>query len=297
MRIAVTGGTGFVGQNLVRLYAAEHEFVVYTPREDSSHLHQSKSVRYFTTPRPEGTAPMVYDGLDTCDAAVNLGFARPIPGKPDTLAHYTTSLLSTDAFLSACADAGIRNVVHASSRLVYDEALPVPHVEDEPIRPTSYYGVAKAAAEHLAAMHIAKHGLQVKTLRFAQIIGATEKQGLVSVYLANAKAGKPLQVWGTGTESAHEYLYVDDACTAIMAAIAHPSLSGVYNVGSGEMVNALQVAQTIRDISGGSVEIEILADKSVPRGEHLVSSQKIRTDMSWEPQWPVARALGEMLDW
>lgn len=295
MKIALTGGTGFIGQFLIQEYSDKHEFVVYTPREDTQTLFQSPSVCYEHVDRPNSNTSTQFNGLETCDAAINLGFARPQSGVVDTLDHYLTSLQTTDRFFAACASAGIRNVVHISSRLVYDESLPVPHYEDEAPRPASYYGVAKLAAETLALRYVARNELDIKILRFSQVIGAGEKQGLIAVYAKNAKSGLPLNIWGSGTESLHEYLYVRDACSAIIAALVHPNLCGVYNVGSGEMVNTLQVAQMINDISGGTLEIVTMPEKRVPSGKHLISSEKIAEEMGWHPQWPVQSALRDIL--
>ena len=295
MKIALTGGTGFIGQSLIREYCDKHEFTVYTPRDDASSLFQDKSVHYVRIDRPDGESKVVFPEIGQCDAAVNLGFARPVPGKPDTLEHYFSSLRSTDSFLQTCAGEGIRNVVHISSRLVYDESLPVPHTETEPLRPTSYYGVAKVAAEMLAGTHVANGSLDVKMLRFAQVIGLDEKRGVIAAFIANAKSGRALQIWGTGTESSHEYLYVRDACSAIMAALAHPRMSGVYNVGSGTMVSALTAAEMLKELAGWNLDIVTMPEKYAPKGMHLMSSGKIANEMNWYPRWTIKRALREML--
>lgn len=293
MRIALTGSSGFIGQCLLREWGGKHSFLAFTSHPHHSELYQHESIEYVPVDYNVASED-AFAGLSTCDAAVNLGFRRPVVGRADTFADYLQSVATSDCFMKACHDAGLNNVVHVSSRSVYSKKRPIPHDEDEPIEPFSFYGAAKAAAEADALACNSVYGMHVKVLRLAQVIGVNEYQGVVSRYLAAAKAGEPLQIWGTGDESAREYLYVRDASAAIMAAFDHPSVCGVFNAGTGQAANALQLVGILKEVVGDNLAVQFYPEKSVEHMDYCMKVEKARDVLEWQAAWSLHDALAAM---
>lgn len=303
MRVALMGATGFIGQCLLREYGDCRNFVVFTPKEDAGDCYRAETIEYITIPgrtaeETGGCNPYVAsDALRGCSAAVILGFARPESGLTDTFERYLPSIAATAAFLEACQVVGITNIVLVSSRSVYGEHAPLPHREDEATAPFSFYGAAKLAAEAVASACCDVWGARVKTLRLAQVIGANEHRGVVAASMQLAAAGRPLQLWGNGDETAREYLYVRDATAAIMCALDYPELSGVFNIGTGCMTSTADLLEYIAGLRGNErVVVERYPEKEVKRVNFCMDVSKARDVLGWQASWTLQDALRAMND-
>ena len=298
MCIALMGGTGFIGQCLLREYSDRQRFVAFTPKKDMGDLYQSETVEYVTIPGRTaedagGQNPYAEtDVFNRCSAAVILGFARPEAGVVDTFERYLSSIAATASFLEACRLAGITNIVLVSSRSVYGKHTPLPHREDEAAVPFSFYGAGKLAAEAVASACSDLWGARVKTLRLAQVIGANERQGVVAASMRLAAAGRPLQLWGNGDETAREYLYVRDATSAIMCALDHPEVSGVFNIGTGQMTSTADLLECIAGLRGneGAV-IERHPENPVEAVSFCMDVSRARDVLGWQASWTLQDAL------
>ena len=227
-----------------------------------------------------------------CDAVVNAGFARPKAAAQERAEDYLQSIESTNSLFRACSDVGIANIVHISTRSVYAKHSEAAHREDEAVEPFSFYGAAKAATEALAATYNARCGLHIKTLRLAQLVGANEHRGLVGAAFSAARAGKPLQLWGTGSESVREYLYVRDAASAIMDALDHASAQGVFNVGTGDKTSAGEIVALIGDLfADEGVSVERHPEATVEVATCYMDVSKAERELGWRARWSVAEAL------
>lgn len=301
MRIAVTGASGFIGQCFLRRFAGKHEMVAFVSDPGKQGLHRSPQITYHAVARPHGASDVealadTYRGLLAgCDAAVNLGFRRSTPGKAGSFSDFIPSIAATEALFEACAQGDVRNVVHISTQAAYAKHTPLPHTEDEPAAPFSFYGSAKVATEAMASVYNASGRLQVKVLRLAQVLGVNEHQGVVAVYARAMREGKPLMVYGTGHESSREYVYVRDVCDAIMAAIGHPQCSGVYNIGTGEPMDALALASAIASLDAtGNTKVQPLPEKAVEHVDFLMSSDKAARELDWTAAHDTRAALEAM---
>ena len=298
MRIALMGATGSIGQCLLRDHGDRHQFVVFTPKSHLGGFYRNENIEYVTVSARTiedagGRNPYAEPGLlERCSAAVALGFARPEPGSVDTFERYLPSIASTSAFLDACRTAGIGNIVLASSRSVYGKHMPLPHREDEAACPFSFYGAAKLAAEGVALASNSMWGAHVKVLRFAQIIGADERQGVVAANLAAAQRGVPLQLWGQGDETAREYLYVRDAASAILRALECRDVDGVFNIGTGIMTSTSDLLECIAGVyEDVGVGIERHPEKQVEKVACCMDVSKARNVLGWKAEWALDEAI------
>lgn len=302
MRIALTGATGFIGTCLLREFHNRHSFVAFAPDARKRSLPQFSGVEYVEiTCSPDGTCSydtaQATEALASCDAAVNLGFARPVVGRSDAYGDYVPSVVGCDNFFEACRQAGLANIVHASSRSVYSKTMPTPHIETEPIAPFSFYGAAKAAAEAIAAARNSSGTASIKILRLAQVVGVSEYQGVVHTYLEQARKGQPLEIWGTGDESAREYLYVRDASAAFLAALEHPEAFGVFNIGTGVATTARQLVDGIAAALGpGKVSVLTKPEAKVEAVDYVMDVSKAQRELGWSAQWSMAEMIRAMLE-
>jgi len=134
---------------------------------------------------------------------------------------------------------GVWRVVLGSCASVYGIPETVPVVEDAPLRPTSLFAASKVAAETYCRAFHARHQLETVMLRYFSVYGPRQGAsagGMLTPALIHQLRQRRL-VGDQDERSAEDFLYVDDAVTATLAAARAPRAAGrVINVGSGQMV-------------------------------------------------------------
>ena len=146
---------------------------------------------------------------------------------------------------------GVWRVVLASCASVYGAPEAVPVVEDAPLRPTSLFAASKVAAETYCRAFHARHQLETVMLRYFSIYGprqgAWSGGSLTAALVALLQQRRPIGY--LDERSAEDFMYVDDAVAATLAAARAPRAAGrVINVGSGQMVAMGDVLGILRNL-------------------------------------------------
>ncbi len=220
----------------------------------------------------------ISDAISFCDAVVHLA-AEPDVRRPEA-AHRDT-YLSTAAVLRSMDSASIRRIVFASSSAVYGRDGWMAD-ESRSCAPVSEYGRAKRDSEELLTD---AEGLDVTILRFCNICGREVTHGIVSDFFSKLKSNPGrLVVLGNGLQT-REYLHVDDAVAALNS-VLESGVTGIYNVGNGDPVTVLDVADAVKGSMGLSEATVSVGDSDVgwvgdiPRC--LLDSSKFR-ETGWRP--------------
>ncbi|MCP4374512.1 MAG: NAD-dependent epimerase/dehydratase family protein [Deltaproteobacteria bacterium] len=147
---------------------------------------------------------------------------------------------------------GVKKFVHASTGSVYGEAQYFPQDENHPLVPTSYYGVSKLAGEKYVKAFEHLYDLDTTVLRYFHIYGprqeSSEVGGVVSIFVRLLLAGKPITIFGDGTQM-RSFTYVDDVVKAnLLAATLEGTKGEVFNCTSGIKVTIKELADMVADI-------------------------------------------------
>jgi UDP-glucose 4-epimerase len=235
MRVAVSGGAGFIGSHLCERLAAEGHAVL--------------AIDDLSRGRRENLPPGV--ALETIGIGDGALGARLTAFAPRALVHLAAqvdarrsledpvfdtqvNILDTVRLFSAAVAAGVERIVFASSAAVYGDPEEIPTPEESPLAPLSPYGVAKLAGEGYLAFFARHHGISGVALRFANVYGPRQESvgeaGVVAVFCQRLLAGHPVTVHGDGRQT-RDFVYVEDVVRACLGALSGPS--GVYNVATG----------------------------------------------------------------
>jgi len=146
-------------------------------------------------------------------------------------------------------------VVVASSVAIYGDPVDVPIHEEDAKAPTSPYGVDKLAIDHYVRLYNDLYGLETVALRYFNVYGprqsAGEYSGVVSTFLEQARSGQPITVEGEGDQT-RDFVHVSDVVRANLAAAATDNVGRAYNVGTGDSITILGLAELIRDVTGSA---------------------------------------------
>lgn len=306
MKVLLTGGTGFIGQVLLRDHSQNNEFVVLTSRNDTAGLYKNDAISYVyfnygsDSTNSERIEESLIPLLEGVDGVAHLGFARPHVGKEERINQYQSSVALSESLFHACSRLGIKNVVYCSSISVYSEnrddrgkVVRRPHTEKEAPRPISLYAASKLYVENIAQLYNATEKLCVKSLRIAQVLGRNEHQGILHTYLSKIINDEPLSIWGNGNEIEKEYVYVRDVANAVMAALKCPDVSGVYNVGTGETITVSGLACALLEAFGKNPEdyISYCPEKEVAPAYWCLSCESARQTLDWSARWTIREAI------
>ena len=229
MKLLVTGGSGFLGKHLCDILGKEYDLHIVGTKKDVNKVETFKDIEfpYYVTDYSVESLKDIFEKIKP-DAVVHLAGLRLKPDKkfPN---NYITNLNVSAYLFQVCLNSNINNIVNISTIGLYSQINEFPWKEIQNPSPQNPYALSKHWVEQTAE-YFNNKGLQIKTLRLAQVIGYGEREGyLLQIYAENAKKGLPLTVFGECKGKRH-YVYVNDVVAAIKAALLKPELKGIFMV-------------------------------------------------------------------
>jgi UDP-glucose 4-epimerase len=195
---------------------------------------------------------------------------------------------------------GVPVIVHASSMGVYGDVASHPVDEATPPRPVSFYGASKLAAEHALA---AAPDVRAISLRMFSIYGpgqdlAEMRQGMVSIFLAMALRGEPIEVRGP-LDRVRDFVYIEDCVEAWLRALASSDASGPINVGTGVGTSIRALLAEMLDLLGAGDHPVRELDVRTPGDQFALSAATARAQeiLGWRASTELRAGLELMLAW
>ena len=301
-RILVTGGAGFVGSAVTRrLVDAGARVTVlddlFTGKPDDVPTGATL-VRGSVT-----DIPLVNELVGDHSLILHLAARNIIASTANPLDDYATNIGGTLNVLMAARASKVDRVVYSSSASVYGNPRSIPINEDDPLWTLSPYAVSKLGGENYCTAFAESYGLRVTTVRYSNVFGPGQRPdnpycGVVSKFLAEAHAGRPITIHGDG-EQTRDYTYIDDAVEATLLAAVHPRAEGeVFNVGTGIETSVNRLAASIGEALEVEVDLHHVDRRDIDNiRRRVVNIEKIRRMLRWTPQWTLDRALVETANW
>ncbi len=302
-RVLVTGGCGFIGAHLVRRLVAEGVgAVVILDRlkyGSLSALPQNVSVVRFAlgTDDPGGLA----EHLAGIDLVFHLAAEKQSQAHPEPYEMLRSNIQGTYALLEAAGRAHVERVVYASSVMAYGRMSGPAMEECERPEPRTVYGVSKLAGEHLMSQAALAHGFSGVCLRYFFVYGPGQLRGTGyrSVIVKNfgrLLAGASPTICGAG-EQVLDYVFIDDAIDATVAAATAPVAGEVLNVGSGVGTTIDSLTDRMLALVGTQVEKSFLPPDTTQGSCRVASLDKVRRALGWAPRVGLDEGLARTLDW
>jgi len=256
MKVVVTGGGGFIGANLVRMFLTAGDRV--TVLDDFS-TGERVNLDGCDVAVIEGSvldAVALDEAFDGAEAIVHLAARPSVPRSlADPLASHHANATGTLQVLEAARRASGPHVVVASSSSVYGANRTMPKSEDLVPMPVSPYAVSKLASESYALSYGACFGLEVLTFRFFNVYGPYQRAGhayaaVVPAFVSAALAGEPLQVYGDGRQT-RDFTSVGSV-TAILCDAVHRRVTSdrPVNLAFGTKASLLDLIAELKEIFG-----------------------------------------------
>ncbi|NIM47793.1 MAG: NAD-dependent epimerase/dehydratase family protein [Gemmatimonadales bacterium] len=307
-RVLVTGGAGFIGSHVAEMYLAEGFQVTVLDDLSSGRRENVPAAATFVhadVASPEtrrlvgrGGFTLVNHHAAQMDVRVSVR---------DPAFDARTNILGLLNLLEGGREGGVRRFVFASSGgVVYGESDRLPHPESAPKLPVSPYGVSKLASEYYLSAYAKLYGLDVISLRYANVYGPRQnphgEAGVVAIFGSRLHRREPLTIHGDGSQT-RDYVYVGDVVTANHAA-THWRVPGVgtlndvaFNVGTGIETSVNQLAQAMLDATGVSVPIQHAPARAGELRRSAVSVERAAREWDWRPGCSLREGLKLTYEW
>lgn len=208
------------------------------------------------------------------------------------------AVLGTHHLLAAARAAGVRLFVNAGSSSEYGTKSE-PMRETDRLEPGSVYAVAKAAQTHLCSVLAADGGIAAVTFRLFSIFGPWEDPArLFPTLIRRARAGLPLEM--ASPETAHDFLFVEDALDAMLAFDRLEGMRGeVLNLGSGRQTTLSELVGVVAEVVGASPEVRwgALPDRPWDTSRWQADTRELRRRLEWRPGRSLRAGVREMAEW
>ncbi len=287
MKIAITGGTGFLGRHLIGYIVRENNIPVILTRKKRHSVENNYEYRITNYSKED-----LIDKLFDIDAVVHLAAKR---SNQDQISEFHDDEVLTQNLYEACYKRNITNIVYASSISVYSGEQLLPWTEEHLPCPVLMYGVSKLACENIGNIYSMKKGLHVKNLRFAHLYGFNEKNNyMINLFFRQAFRREKLVV-NAKSIAKREFLYVKDAAKSIICALKKPMISGIFNIGSGDFMTNYEVAERINNVFGNNGNLLVNASSQEEGiNSSYMSSVKAQQVLKFIPDYTFTTAVTEI---
>ena len=301
-RALVTGGSGFIGSNLVKALVRDGCDVTVLDNLSSgyrSNLEPFPGVRLVEGDirDPRAVDEAIRGASVVFHLAASVGNKRSIDC-PQLDAEI--NVLGTLQVLEAARAHGVRKVVASSSAGIFGELKTLPIREDHPVEPDTPYGSTKLCAEKLCLAYAKLYELDAVCLRYFNVYGPNQRfdayGNVIPIFAFRMLRGEPLTVYGDG-EQTRDFVNVDDVVQANLKAAAAPSVSGAFNIGSGSRITINRLIALLQEASGMTPTVQHGPPRAGDVRDSLADISAARASLGFAPAVAMEEGLREYVRW
>jgi dTDP-glucose 4,6-dehydratase len=309
VKVLITGGAGFIGSNLARLWMKEHpddhltvfDLLTYAGRRESlSDLESSPNFRFVQGDVADReTVEKELRGTDlllhlAAESHNDRGIVDPTP-------FVRTNIVGTATLLEACRHLEVPRAHFVSTDEVFGALSledPRRFTEASPYHPRGPYSASKAAADHLVRAWHATYGLPVTLSNCSNNFGPYQfPEKLISLAIVRLLRGERVPIYGDG-RYVRDWIFVEDHCRALELIARRGRLGSTYLVSAEtELPNLEVMRRLLRLFDRGEEALEFVNDRAGHDRRYALDPRRLRDELGWKPQHQFDQALTETVQW
>jgi len=317
-KIIVTGGSGFIGSNLIQLLLKKKYFVINIDK--SSYSANPYNVKDF-----KKNKNYLFFKLDINEKNKILKILQK--HKPQGIfnlaaeTHVDRSIDNAQSFIKSNV-LGVHNLLEAIRRLekktknklkflqvstdeVYGD---IPEnkkaSEDYNYNPSSPYSASKAGADQLIRSYGRTYGIKTLIANPCNNYGPNQfPEKFIPKMIFNILNNKPLPVYGKG-KNIREWIYVQDNCEALLKIFLRGKIGKSYNIGTGIKLKNIEIVKKLLDIAKKNRikvtkknKIKFVMDRPGHDERYALNSSRIKREIKWKYKTPISRGLSKTINW
>ena len=295
MNIAVIGGSGFVGSHVVdRLIEKQHEVTVLDfmkpQRSDVRHIFVDITDLSKTAVALTGSYDVVY--MLAAMADVKNVYKNPVEAS-------AINIMAVANVLEAARRNEIGRVILASTVWVYGFSAEREVQEDTPLnvnKANHIYTSSKVAAELYCHSYQKLYEQNFTILRYGIPYGPRARSGsVIAIFIRKAMNNEPLTIAGDGSQY-RNFIYIEDLAEGNVAALKDVAVNQTYNLEGKRPITVKEVAETVKKIVA-DVPIEYQQDRPGDFEGKIVSAEKARKELGWEPKTDFEEGIRKYYEW
>ena len=297
MRVAVTGGAGFIGSTLVDELLA---------RGDEVHVVDDLSVGKREQVAPTAALHVLdireplADALADVRPEVVFHLAAQVDVRAsvaDPVDDARTNVLGTVNVLELARVHGAQVVFASTGGAIYGECER-PARENDERRPLSPYGTSKLAGEEYLATWNRLYGTRHVALRLGNVYGPRQdphgEAGVVAIFLSRIAESRSGTIFGDGAQT-RDYIFVGDVVRAFVAAVGADG--GVFNVGTGIETSVLGLWEASRNATGADADVVHDPPRLGELARNCLDPSRAAPKLGWRAEIPLADGLRRTWAW
>ena len=318
MAILITGGCGFIGSNYINSllksnifnnntfdYVINIDKLDYCSSEDN--IYNNKDNRYIFIKGSTCDKELLLRIFNTYNIEYIVHFAAQthVDNSFDNSISYTIdNIMGTHQLIECCRLYGnIKRFVHISTDEVYGE-LSIDcenSIENSILNPTNPYAATKAGAEFIVRSYYYSYKLPVVIIRCNNVYGPNQyPEKIIPKFITLLKENKKLPIHGSGL-TRRNFIYIDDVVNAINIIIAKGQENNIYNIGSADEYNVIEIATILLKMIKGVDEnivnwIEYAKDRNFNDFRYAIDASKLN-NIGWEKKVSFYDGIKNTIEW
>ena len=314
-KILVTGGSGFIGNNLVNYLIKKKYYVINIDKltYSSSNYNQKtlkrKNYKFFKFDINNKKKLKLIIKKYKPECIFNIAAETHVDRSIDSPFQFIHSnILGVFNILEVIKENNKVNkkikLIHISTDEVYGDIKKNKSDEKYPYNPSSPYSASKASADHLIKSYVRTYNLPAIISNCCNNYGPYQfPEKLIPKIIVNILSNKPIPIYARGQNS-REWIYVNDHCEALFHIFKKGRIGESYNVGSNINLKNIDLAKKILKIFkmknfriGKKVKIKFVKDRPGHDFRYALNSKKIYKEIRWRSRTSLNKGLNSTIEW
>lgn len=291
-RIIITGGSGFIGSNLISALLERESFDIVTI--DHKKFNNEKIKTFVGNFSDKEFISKIINENDT---VIHLACTTVThTAENNRQKDIEDNIIGTVNLLDVCKEKKIKKIIFASSGGTVYGKIDYDHQSKETdcIRPVSAYGIMKATTENYIKLYNKLYNLPYIIIRisnpYPRLQFSKSKPGAVDIFLDSFINGKEINIFGDG-KSERDYIFIDDLIKFIISIIEKRILDETFNAGSGKSTSIESLLETVESVTGKKTKINYMKSKNFEVEKVSLDISKAKKELEWQPEYTIEKGI------
>ena len=315
-KFVVTGGSGFIGSNLVKFLLNKNYFVINIDKLSYSanpynlkKINRNKNYSFFKQDINNKNEILKilnrFQPIGIFNLAAETHVDRSIDDPKNFIKSNILGVYNLLVAVNKYSKKKKIKLVHVSTDEVYGDIKTGKRCNEKfPYDPSSPYSASKASADHLIKSFVRTYKLPAIISNCCNNYGPNQfPEKLIPKLIYSIIKNKPLPIYGRGKNS-REWIHVQDHCEALLKIFLRGKIGESYNVGSNQNIQNIDIAKKLLRIlknnsiiMGNKVKITFVKDRPGHDFGYALDSKKIHRKLKWKSRINLKEGLANTFQW